>query len=257
VEGIIDFQTMQWARKPNPEVRFDLDLIKKPSEALKIGDIIFAQVADQKYSPTLRLLKILNQKKLKLDFSKYIGMNLDQIPILEASLLSIDQNTQEIIAMVGGYDFEKSEFNRALQAARQTGSSFKSIVYAAALDRGYTPASQIMDAPIVFEESGSAGDDEGQGQNDEKTWKPSNHSKSFGGDIILRNALVKSLNVPTVKIIEDIGVPYSIDYAKRLGIFSPLNSDFTMALGSSGVTLYEMTKVFSEFGRMGKKQILF
>jgi penicillin-binding protein 1A len=69
----------------------------------------------------------------------------------------------------------------------------------------------------------------------------------------MRNALVKSLNVPTVKIIEDIGVPYSVDYAKRLGIFSPLNTDFTMALGSSGVTLYEMTKVFSEFGRLGKK----
>ncbi len=251
IEGIIDFQTMQWARKPNTEKRFDLDLIKKPSDALKLGDVILVQVADAKYTPSIRLQKILASQKKKMEFTKYAHLTLDQEPVLEASLMSIDQNTQEVIAMIGGYDFKKSEFNRALQAARQTGSSFKSIVYAAALDRGYTPSSQIMDAPIVFEESGTGGDEEGQ--DDSKTWKPSNHSKSFGGDIIMRNALVKSLNVPTVKIIEDIGVPYSVDYAKRLGIFSPLNTDFTMALGSSGVTLYEMTKVFSEFGRLGKK----
>src|SRR5690606_16374224 len=73
------------------------------------------------------------------------------------------------------------------------------------------------------------------------------------GDILFRNALIKSLNVPTVKIIEDIGVPYSVDFARRLGIFSPLNPDYTLALGSSSVTLYEMTKVFAQFGRLGKR----
>ncbi|MFN7825950.1 MAG: penicillin-binding protein 1A [Pseudobdellovibrionaceae bacterium] len=252
IEGIIDIDSMSWARKPNPEKRFDLDQIKKPSEALKMGDIIQVKVTDSRYSNP-RLAKMLPQLKkagqAAPDYAKYVTLELEQEPIAQASLLSLDQQTQDVLAMVGGYDFAKSKFNRALQAARQTGSSFKSIVYAAALDRGYNPSTPIMDAPLVFEET----KEDEEGQEDVKTWKPSNHSKSFGGDIIFRNALVKSLNVPTVRIIEDLGVPYSADYARRLGIFSPLNMDFTLALGSSSVTLYEMTKSFSQFGRLGKK----
>ncbi|MFP5518823.1 MAG: penicillin-binding transpeptidase domain-containing protein [Bdellovibrionia bacterium] len=151
--------------------------------------------------------------------------------------------------MVGGYSFARSEFNRAIQAPRQTGSSFKALVYAAALEKGYTAATPILDAPIVYKQG--ANNEEGQG--DEKVWKPSNFSKDFNGDILMRNALVKSLNIPTVKIMEDIGVDWATRYSKRLGIYSPINPDFTLALGSSGVTLYEMVKAFSHFGRMGKR----
>lgn len=254
VEGLIDFETMEWARKPDGNKRYDLDKVKKPSDVLKMGDVVLVSVDGEKFVPGERLQKTIAAAKkanapVTVDFTKYVPLELDQEPIAEASLLSIDQQTQDILAMIGGYDFEKSQFNRALQAARQTGSSFKSIIYAAALDRGYTPATPIMDAPIVYEEM----KEDQEGQETANVWRPSNHSKSFGGDIIFRNALVKSLNVPTVKIIEDIGVPYAADYAKRLGVFSPLNMDFTLALGSSGVTLYEMTKVFSEFGRLGKR----
>lgn len=244
VNGLIDFETMTWARKPDTNKRFDLDKIKKPSQALKTGDVVWVKIAAEKFDSQ----RFANEKNKPLpDFKNYIGLELDQEPIAEASLLSIDQQTQDVLAMVGGYSFEKSKFNRALQAARQTGSSYKSIIYAAALDRGYNPSTPIMDAPIVFEE------EDAEGQQESKTWKPTNHSKSFGGDIIFRNALVQSLNIPTVKIIEDIGVEYSVDYSRRLGIFSPLNPDFTLALGSSSVTLYEMTRAFSQFGRLGKK----
>ena len=254
LEGLIDFDSMQWARKPNSEKRHDLDLIKKPSEALKTGDIILVKLVSDKFAtPRVQKLnaarKKAEPKSTPLEFSKYVQLELDQDPIVESSLLSVDQETEDVVAMVGGTNFEKSQFNRALQAARQTGSAFKALIYASALDRGYTPSSPIMDAPIVYEETKE--DDEGQ--EEVKTWKPSNHSKSFGGDIIFRNALVKSLNVPTVKIVEDIGVPYTADYAKHLGIFSPLNMDFTIGLGSSGITLFEMTKIFSEFGRAGKR----
>jgi penicillin-binding protein 1A len=160
--------------------------------------------------------------------------------------------------MVGGRSFAQSEFNRTIQAARQTGSSFKSVVYASALDKGYTPATAIMDAPMIFEETVSAEDAEGQdapasGGKQTRTWRPTNHSRTFEGDILFRNALVKSLNVPTVRIIEDIGVSWALEYAQRLGVFSPLNKDFTLALGSSSVTLYEMTKMFGHFGRLGKR----
>ena len=254
IEGLIDLDTMKWARKPDGNKRYDLETIKRPSQALKMGDLIHVKIASSKFSSS-RLEKLNAPKKkggvsTMPDFSKYADVHLDQEPVAEASLLSLDQQNQDILAMIGGYSYEKSQFNRALQAARQTGSSFKSIVYASALDHGYTPSTPIMDAPIVYEEA-AATDDEGQG--DPKIWKPTNHSKSFGGDIIFRNALVKSLNVPTVKIIEDIGVDWPTQYAKRLGVFSPLNPDFTLALGSSSLTLYEMTKVFSEFGRMGKR----
>lgn len=255
LEGIIDIETMQWARKPDSNKRYDLDTIKKPSQALKMGDVIQVKVISDKFASN-RLTKLLAPAKKGAppkeapDLTKYIELQLDQDPITEASLISFDQQNQDILAMIGGTNFEKSQYNRAIQAARQTGSLFKSIVYASALDRGYTAATPIMDAPIVYEE-GKEGD-EGQ-QEDAKVWKPTNHSKSFGGDIIFRNALVKSLNVPSVKIVEDLGVDWPVQYSKRLGIFSPLNLDFTLVLGSSSVTLYEMTKVFSEFGRMGKR----
>lgn len=257
IEGLIDIDTMKWARKPNPEKRYDLDTISSPSQALKMGDVILVKAVGAKFTLPDRILKPLLGKNKKpteplaLDGSKYATFELDQEPLAEAALVSLDQHSDDVLAMVGGQDFEKSKFNRAIQAARQTGSSFKAFVYAAALDKGYTPATPIMDAPIVYEEEGAKEDAEGQGE--AKTWKPSNHSKSFGGDIILRNALVKSLNVPSVKIIEDITVPYATDYARRLGLYSALNPDFTLVLGSSSVTLYEMTKGFAVFGRMGKR----
>lgn len=247
-EGLIDFATMKWARKPNPDVKAENAEIQKPSQALKVGDIISVSLVSdsavlEKYKdPKIKL-------KPKIDLTPYLNVQLDQEPLVEGALVSFDQQSQEVLALVGGYDFKRNEFNRALQAARQTGSSFKTIVYASALDKGYTPSTPVMDVPIVYEEKQQ--DEEGQEQT--KVWKPSNNSREYSGEIIFRNALVQSLNIPTVKIIEDIGVNWAAEYAKRLGIFSPLNMDFTLALGSSSVTLYEMTKVFSQFGRLGKR----
>lgn len=256
-QAVIDFDSMKWARKPDTNKRFDLDQIKKPSEAVKVGDVILAKIV----STTVSIPRLAQPKPVKKgmpsvaptvpDFKGILAAELDQEPIVEGALLSFDQQTQDVLAMVGGSNFvrNKNEFNRTLLAARQTGSSFKAIVYASALDKSYTPATPIMDAPIVYEET----QQDNEGQEEVKTWKPTNHGKTFGGEIIFRNALVQSLNVPTVKIVEDISVKWATDYARRLGIFSSLNPDFTMALGSSGVTLYEMTKVFSEFGRLGKR----
>ena len=250
IKAIIDFETMMWARKPNTSIRYDLDQIKKPSDALKKGDVIQVKISKEQYAPTGRLSRYFTANKLQAPkYEGFMEVELEQEPVVEGALVSIDQVNGDILALVGGYDFVKSKFNRTIQAKRQTGSSFKSIVYASALDKGYTPATPIMDAPIVFDET----KEDAEGQEQETTWKPTNHSKKFGGDILFRNALVQSLNVPTVKIIEDLKVPWAAEYSKRLGIFSPLNPDFTLALGSSGVTLYEMTKAFSHLGRLGKR----
>lgn len=264
--GLIDIESMKWARDPNPKVRVDYDEIKKPSQALKKGDVIQIRIVGSRFS-SQRLDKDLQSLKQKMGknyqypedlpaFEDFANLELEQEPLAEAALVSFDQKSEDILALVGGYNFNRSQFNRAYQAARQTGSAFKSLVYAAALDKNYTPATPIADSPIVFEEENSAAEDT-EGQQDEdsqvKRWKPMNHSNKFTGDILFRNALIRSLNVPTVKIIEKIGVDWVASYARRLGVFSPLNMDFTLSLGSSGVTLYEMTKVFSHFGRMGKR----
>lgn len=252
-QGIIDIETMSWARKPNPEKKSDLDLIKKPSEALQLGDVILVKITDEFFKSERALKQIKSQeqqtkKKISFpDFKNYADLQLDQEPVVEGSLISFDQKTQDVIAMVGGYSFARNEYNRSIQALRQTGSAFKALVYAAALDKGYNPSTPLLDVPVAYRNQGE------EGQGDEKIWRPSNHGQGFNGEVPMRNALIKSLNLPSVKIIEDIGVPWAIDYSRRLGVFSPLNADFTLVLGSSSITLYEMTKAFSHFGRMGKK----
>jgi penicillin-binding protein 1A len=260
-KGLIDLESMAWARKPDPNVKSAEAPVKKPSAALKVGDVIQVKVVAKEFKSE-RLSKLLAEQKKKTkgragakielpDFKHNVQLELEQEPLVEGSLLSIDQQTQDVIALVGGYDFVRSKFNRALQAARQTGSSFKAFVYLAALDKDYTPATPIIDAPIVYEEQ-DEGQDDGKAT-ETKVWRPKNDSNRFGGDILFRNALIRSLNVPTVKVIEKIGVDWAATYARRLGIFSPLNMDFTLALGSSGITLYEMTRAFGIIGRMGKR----
>jgi penicillin-binding protein 1A len=141
--------------------------------------------------------------------------------------------------MVGGRDFRKSQFNRAIQARRQTGSAFKPIIYASALDKGYTPASIIIDTPIVFEWGN-------------QKWKPKNFEGKFLGPTTLRNALTYSVNVVTVKIAQDVGVDYIRDYAKKLGITSPLYHELSMALGSSSLSLFELTRAYAVFANQGR-----
>ena len=264
-KGLIDIETMEWARKPDPKKSSQWDKIEKPSEALAKGDVIEVRPVAKTFRSSriakeLRDLKSKNKKDYERpeelpEFSEYAELFLEQEPKAQGSLISVDQRSEEVIAMVGGYDFEKSEFNRALQAARQTGSSFKPIVFAAAMDKAYTPATPILDAPLVFEEEMPPEEGEEGLETEEKQikkWKPNNHGKKFSGEVLFRNALIKSMNIPTVKVIQDVGVDWVETYARRLEIFSPLNRDMTLALGSSGVTLYEMTKVFSIFGRLGK-----
>lgn len=260
-KGLIDLESMAWARKPDATVRSEDAAIKKPSAALKVGDVIQVKIAAPEFKSE-RIAKLLEDQRKKAkgkagakielpDFKTHVQLELEQEPLVEGALLSLDQKSEDVIALVGGYDFVRSKFNRAWQAARQTGSSFKAFVYLSALDREFTPATPIIDAPVVYDEV-----DEGQDPSKEpetKTWKPKNNSNKFGGDILFRNALIKSLNVPTVKIIERVGVDWAATYARRLGVFSPLNMDFTLALGSSSVTLYEMTRAFAEIGRLGKK----
>lgn len=242
LKGLIDVETSRWARPFDPATKSYA--LARLSTALKPGDIVWVRLKALEFDAS-RLIKLKQkQKNLTLpDPGVYAQFELEQEPLVEAAALSLDHHKQEVVTLVGGYSFKRSQFNRVLQALRQTGSSYKTFVYAAALDRGYHPSSLLLDAPIVYENQGKDYEDE---------WKPTNHSRSYDGEVTVRNALIRSLNVPAVKVIEDIGVPFALDYSKRLGIFSPLNEDFTLVLGSSSVTLYEMTKTFGVFARLGK-----
>jgi penicillin-binding protein 1A len=142
--------------------------------------------------------------------------------------------------MVGGRDYRKSQFNRVTQARRQTGSSFKPIVYAAALDKNYTTTSILVDAPIIFEWGN-------------QRWRPRNFEEKYWGPITLRNALTHSVNVVTVKIAQDIGIDYIRSYAQNMGISSPLHNDLSMVLGSSSLSLYELSRAYALFANQGKK----
>jgi penicillin-binding protein 1A len=168
---------------------------------------------------------------------------LEQEPEVEGSLISQDVRTGAIVAMVGGYDFSRSEFNRATQSRRQPGSAFKPFVYAAAIEKGYTPASIMIDSPIVYENK----EEEAR----LKVWKPENYEEHFFGPTRLRIALNHSRNVVTVKLLRDVGIKAVIDLSRRMGISSPLSSDLTLALGSSGLTLQELTAAFGTLANQG------
>jgi penicillin-binding protein 1A len=167
---------------------------------------------------------------------KYPSADMSFTP--DGALICFDLETGYVKAMVGGKDFKKSQFNRATQARRQTGSAFKPIVYASALDKGFTPASIIVDAPIIFEWG-------------DKKWKPKNFEGKFSGPTTLRNALTHSVNIVTVKIAQEVGIDYIRDYAKKLGISSALHDGLSMALGSSSISLYELSKAYAVFANQG------
>lgn len=225
--GTIELTDMKWARKPDPEVASYESSLKQVSDALHEGDVI--------------QVKALHPvKDSGTDGPQTWKLSLEQEPKAESALLSIESESGMVKAMVGGRDFRKSQFNRAIQSRRQPGSAFKPIIFAAALDKGYTPATIIIDSPIVMEDTIH-----------NFKWKPKNYAEKFYGPTLFREAMAKSRNVVTIKILKDIGIDYVIDYANRLGVTSHLNRDLSIALGSSGVSLLEIVRAYSVFNNMG------
>jgi penicillin-binding protein 1A len=230
-QGAIALADMDWARKPNPDVSHLDAKVRQPSTALKAGDVI--------------LVKVKERPKAAREPWR---LALEQEALVQGALLCIETGTGRVKAMVGGRDFTENQFNRAIQSRRQPGSSFKPVIYAAALDRKfndprkvYTPATVIIDSAVVFEDRVR-----------DQTWKPKNYRDTFYGPTLLREALAQSRNVVTVKILQDIGVDYAIDYARKLGIASELTRTLSLALGSSGVSLLELTRGYSVFANQGQ-----
>ena len=166
---------------------------------------------------------------------------LAQLPEAQGALVALDPNDGAVAALVGGFDYFDNKFNRVIQARRQPGSGFKPFLYSAALENGFTPATVIMDAPIVYDDSGQ-----------EKIWRPENNEKSFSGPTRLREALVHSRNLVTVRIVRQLGVETAIDYASKFG-FKPddMPKDMTIALGSLPATPLQMVTAYAVFANGG------
>ncbi len=227
--GTITLKDMIWARKPDLEVAYYNVKLKRPSQALTVGDVI--------------LVKAKGKEKGK---EKWM-LALEQMPIAQSALMSIEAGTGLVKAMIGGRDFRQTQFNRAIQSRRQPGSAFKPLIYSAALDKQYedpkklyTPATIIIDSAIVYTD-----------EERDFTWKPRNYKETFYGPTLFRKALTKSRNLVTIKILQDIGVDYAIEYAGKLGIESNLSRDLSIALGSSGISLLELLRAYSVFANQG------
>jgi len=220
-KGSILFEDMKWARPWIKGQRVGAR-VKKPSDVVKSGDVVAVTALEGERA----------QEGL---------YSLEQIPDVSGGLVAMDPHTGRILALVGGWSQEASEFNRAVQARRQPGSSFKPFVYTAALDRGFTPVSKIMDGPFVLTQAN--GD----------RWKPSNYTKKFYGPSTLRLGLEKSRNLMTVRLARSIGMDVVADYANRFGIHNNLQPTLAMSLGAMETTLLKMTTAYSELVNGGKE----
>lgn len=212
----LQLEDVQWARK-RISVDSQGDEISKVDQVLHPGDVIHLQ--------------------MRKDGTK----RFVQQPVVEGAFVAMHPRTGDILALVGGFDFNRSKFNRATQARRQPGSTFKPFIYSAALAAGDTAATIYNDAPVVFHDAALEGE-----------WRPSNDSGRFYGPTRLREALVKSRNLVSVRVLREIGVPFAIDYATRFGFARRnLPPDLSLALGSAAVTPMELTTAFGVFANGG------
>jgi penicillin-binding protein 1A len=198
--------------------------VKTPADLLKTGDVVHVKVKEpaKKDQPLI--------------------LALEQEPLVQGALICSDPKTGYVKAMVGGRDFSESQFNRAVHSRRQPGSAFKPFIYAAALEKGYNPSTLLMDSPVEYSDYDGG-----------HYWAPKNYDKHFMGPITFRNALAHSRNVVTVKILEDVGVGYALKFIKKMGIESPIKRDLSIALGTSGASMLELTSSFAVFANGGER----
>ncbi len=218
-EIAIAWENLKWARPINESSGKRGPRPKKPADVLKAGDVVeIQQLKNGEWS-------------------------LAQTPKIEGAFVALNPNSGAIQALVGGYNFYRSKFNRATQSARQPGSNFKPFFYTAALDKGYTPATLINDAPVVFEDDAL-----------ETTWRPENYSGKFFGPTRMREALIHSRNLVSIRILQDIGIRYAINYSEKFNIkTSHLPNDLSLALGSASFSPLEIATGYATFANGGFK----
>jgi penicillin-binding protein 1A len=233
----LPLKNVLWARQPlGDNGKGVMKLGKKPktvSEVLSVGDVVYVAPRAE-YSP--------EDIEDEDEPGTAEGWRLVQLPQVEGAMIVMDPHTGRVLADVGGFSFAGSQFDRGIQAKRQVGSSFKPIVYATALDNGYTPSSIVLDAPLAIEQ--------GAGQD---VWKPENYENKFYGPSTLRLGLEKSRNLMTVRLAQDLGMPIISEYARRFNVYDQLPTLLSMALGAGETTLLRITTAYCAFANGGKR----
>jgi penicillin-binding protein 1A len=218
-EDVLTHGQLKWAAEPLEEGKVGATP-KRASDVLSTGDLVLV-------GP---------------DTDDAERIQLRQIPKIDGAVVALDPHTGRVLAMVGGFSNQLSEFNRATQAARQPGSAFKPFVYAAALEKGFTPSSIILDAPFVIDQGGDQG-----------KWKPSNYTNRFYGPSTLRLGIEKSRNLMTVRLAQKLGMPTVVDYAKRFGIYDTMPAVLSYSLGAGETTLLKLTAAYAMLVNGGRE----
>ncbi|HVY56926.1 MAG TPA: penicillin-binding protein 1A [Xanthobacteraceae bacterium] len=215
--GIVPLEGVKWAKSASGSDRRG---ITRVSQVLQPGDVVYVEP----------LGKDGNQFRLR------------QVPEVSGAMVVMDPWTGRVLALVGGFSFDQSQFDRATQALRQPGSAFKPFVYAAALDNGYTPSTVVLDAPVEIDQGAGLG-----------VWRPENYEGKVYGPQTLRFGIEHSRNVMTVRLAHDIGMPLIAEYAKRFGVYDSLPNYLSYALGAGETTVLRMTAAYSMFANGGKR----
>ena len=224
--GTIPLAEMRWARAAAKDARLG-GPVRQPADALAVGDVIAVRPAAK------------DAQGHEYPADTYA---LSQIPKVEGALVALDPHTGRVLAMTGGYDHKRSQFNRATQARRQPGSAFKPFVYLPALESGYTPATLILDAPFVI--------DQGPGL---PKWRPDNYTREFYGPSTMRLGLEKSRNLMTVRLAQTVGMDKVAAAAERFGVVDKLEPKLSMALGATETSPLRLTAAYAMFVNGGKR----
>lgn len=255
-QGHINVRTMNWARKPNKRVAGSVTavVVRDATRVVKPGDVVW--VSRDKTAPAASKQK--QKKKKSKDVveapeaaqnsvlspqEQVIALRLQQYPDVQGAMVSIEPQSGDVVAMVGGYSFGSSgsQFNRATQAQRQPGSAFKPIVYSAALDNGFTPASMLLDAPIIIIDKWT-----------KKAWRPGNDDGKFLGPMPLYRALARSRNLCTVRVVQQMGVEHVIARAKALRLSPDFPATLAISLGAVAVSPLNLAQAYTAFANDGK-----
>jgi penicillin-binding protein 1A len=235
-EITIKLATAKWAKR-HKTANLVGDRPSKMSELMTAGDVLYIQPEENSTD------KDAGQSTAQEDSASTISWKLSQIPNVSGALISIEPHSGKILSLIGGYDFFLNKYNRATQSIRQPGSNIKPFIYSASLDKGFTPASVISGSSIVIRDPAHG-----------TLWRPENYSGQFYGPTRIRQALSKSMNLVSIRLLRAIGIPYARQYVERFGIdMSRFSASLTMALGSGGVKPIEMLSAYSVLANGGYK----